>query len=383
MLILWRFLISHFLKVTIVCVAAFIAVLLTMRLDEIAHFASLGAELSDIALFAFHQIPYILPIALPISCLISSMILIQRLSKTHELTALRSSGMGLKTILFPLLITAVILAMANFYIVSEIATQSHLTTNALKSKLRAVNPLLILHNKHLMRLKGIYFKSMGPSRVGEFASDAIIAIPNKRTNRISVIIAKQLNATPEAFIGKGITLLSVLNKDDEEQFDPLLIENLDQSSTAVVDFADLLQKNGWKINNDYLSMSMLLVRLKEDRKALDAARHQSDPIQEIKDLKYRYNMSLSEIARRLSISMAVFSFTLIGSACGMSIGRRQSHRSLYIVIALATLFIISFFTAKGLEKNWPAAYLLYMGPHILIIGTSLYLLNRISRGVDA
>ncbi len=383
MLVLWRFLIGHFLKVTALCVTAFIAVLLTMRLDEIAHVASLGAQASDIALFALHQIPYIFPIALPIACLISSMILVNRLSKTHELTALRGSGMGLKTIFFPLLLTAAFLAMVNFAIVSEVATQSHLATNTLKSQLRAVNPLLLLHNKHLMRLKGVYFKAMGPSRVGEFASDVILAMPNKHNDRIFVITAKQLTAHPTAFVGKGITLLSVLNGDQSEQFDPILIENIEQSSTDVVDFADLLQKQGTKINGDYLRMAMLSVRLRQQHDALAQARQEGKPSDEIKELRYQYHSTVSELMRRISVSLAVFTFTLMGCAFGMSIGRQHSHRSLYIVIALATLFVVAFFTAKGLDRYGVTASLLYLVPHGVIILASVIFLNRITKGIEA
>lgn len=382
MLILWRFLIGHFLKVTAFCVTAFIAVLLTMRLDEIAHFASLGAQASDIALFAFYQIPYIFPIALPISCLISSMILVQRLSKTHELTALRGCGMGLKTILFPLLLTAALLAMANFYIASEVATQSHLTMNTLKSQLRSVNPLLLLHNKHLMRLKGVYFKALGPSRVGEFASDVILALPNTHNDRIYVILAKQFIANSSAFIGKEVTLLSVLNSGQEEQFDPLLVENIEQSSTDVMDFGELLQKKGAKVSGDYLRMGMLSVRLREQREALNQAKHDGKAVGEIKELRYQYHESLSEIVRRISVALAVLSFTLMGCAFGMSIGRHHSNRGLSIVIALATLFVVTFFTAKGMERYGVAASLLYLIPHVLIIGSSVVFLNRISKGIE-
>jgi lipopolysaccharide export system permease protein len=436
MLILWRFLIGHFLKVTAFCVIAFIAVLVTMRLDEIAHFASLGAQAKDIALFALYQIPYIFPIALPISCLISSMILIQRLSKTHELTALRGCGMGLKTILFPLLLTATLLAMANFYIASEVATQSHFTMNTLKSQLKAVNPLLLLHNKHLMRLKGVYFNALGPSRLGEFASDVILAVPNKNTDRIYVILAKQFIFTPlvsqdsvlegtkapglndrkqtnikqdepvydrspagafalaqnqlltrggghpRAFIGKGVTLLSVLNNGQDEQFDPLLIENIEHSSTNVMDFGDLLQKKGSKVSGDHLQMAMLSVRLQEQREALAQARQAGKDSSVIKELRYQYHASLSEIVRRISVALAVFSFTLMGCAFGMSIGRQHSQRGLYVVIILATIFVVTFFIAKGFERNEVAAALLYLIPHGLIMGASIIFLNRISKGVE-
>ena len=68
--IIWRYLIGQFVKVSFTTVLGFIAILLTMRLDEIAHFASLGAPLRALTLFTFYQVFYILPIALPLSCLI-------------------------------------------------------------------------------------------------------------------------------------------------------------------------------------------------------------------------------------------------------------------------------------------------------------------------
>src|SRR5262249_35116763 len=101
--ILWRYLLGHYLKVLVLCVLAFVAILLATRLDEIAHFATLGPEGMVILSFPLHQIPYILPIAIPISCLISAMLLIQRLSHTHEMTAIRASGLSLRMILCPIL----------------------------------------------------------------------------------------------------------------------------------------------------------------------------------------------------------------------------------------------------------------------------------------
>ncbi|MCE5316519.1 MAG: LptF/LptG family permease, partial [Parachlamydia sp.] len=134
--VLWRYLLGHYLKVLLLCVVTFIAILLTTRLDEIAHFATMGPEGLAIIAFALHQIPYILPIAIPISCLISAMLLMQRLSQTHELTALRAAGLSFYNILCPLLIAAAALSIANFYIVSELSTHSHLTTGKLKNELR-------------------------------------------------------------------------------------------------------------------------------------------------------------------------------------------------------------------------------------------------------
>ena len=101
--IIWRYLLRSYFQVLALCVSGFIAVLLVLRFSEIARFASSGLRKLKVLLFTLYQIPYILPIAVPVSCLIASILLFQRLSHTHELTAFRTCGLGLKPIIYPLI----------------------------------------------------------------------------------------------------------------------------------------------------------------------------------------------------------------------------------------------------------------------------------------
>jgi lipopolysaccharide export system permease protein len=380
--ILWRYLIYHFLKIASLTILAFIAILLTMRLDEIAHFAALGAPLSYIVIFTLFQIPYILPIAIPLSCLISSFILIQQMSRLHELIALRASGLSLRDILTPLLIAASFLSIANLWITSELATYSHLQSSLLKSELRAVNPLLLLNNKHLMRLKGFYFEALGSSVVGESASDTILAFPNKHYGRLNLMVARDLKATPTLFDGQHVTLLTSTPTISNDGFDHLLIENMQSSVTLVEDFSDLLQKKVWTINNDYLQMPLLLARIKDQQVQLTKAIENRENKTQIKVLLTDLNRSYSEVTKRISIALAVFSFTLMGSAFGISISRQKNYTPLYLAIGLSTAYLIAFFIAKGVEHQRVLADLLYLLPHAAIVATSIVVLNRISRGIE-
>lgn len=380
--IIWRYLISHYCSITLFCVCAFVSILLTVRLDEIAHFIALGAPIAHVLRFTLYQIPYILPIAIPISSLVASFILAQNFSSTNELTALRASGFALRNILTPILMVALLLSILNFWIISEVATHAHYTTNRLKSELRAINPLLLMNNKHLMRLKGLYFNALGPSRVGESAADVILAVPGKHYERINLLIAKEFSSTPEIFKGKDVTVVSGMNSNDEaEGFDHLIIEHMEESDTAVKDLAQVLQKNVWSINNDYLSLSMLLARIEEFREKLTIAKdlHHSEQVSAIRSQLTR---SIADIARRVSLAMAVFSFTLLGLACGISIGRQKGRKKLFIAISMTALFLVCFFVAKGLDRNWPLAMTLYIAPSIILIFTSIFLLKRVSRGLE-
>lgn len=379
--ILWRYLLGHYLKVLTLCLLSFIAILLTTRLDEIAHFATMGPEAKLILAFILHQIPYILPIALPISCLISSLLLVQRLSQTHELTALRAAGLSLRNIICPILLAAVFLGLCNFYVISELSTKSHLTTGKLKNELRSLNPLLLLHNKHILKLKGIFFHALGATRMGEQASDVVVALPNKNNKSIHLLLAKQLVATSSDFVGKGVTLITSVNREDSGALSPrqypefLFTENIAEAFTTSHDFSQLIYKKVWSLNNDHLRLPLLLVRLADQQQNLPQEEGEA-----LKQLKKEINRGFSEILRRISVAAAVVTFTLMGIAFGMSVSRIKSQWNLIIVLALTALYLASFFSGKNFDHFILTAALCYLIPHALIIALSLWKLKRITAG---
>lgn len=378
---IWRYLLASYLKVLIFCTLAFIALLLTLRLEEIAHFATLGPQGIYILYFTFYQIPYILPIALPIAALISSVVLMKQLCKNHEMTALRASGLSLRNLLTPLLLASSLLAIFNFYVVSELATDSHLASSLVKNELRSINPLLLLSNKHIMKMKGIYFDTLGASRLGESASSSIIAIPNHQTERIDLIVAQNLQASPTDFNSNSLTLFKTLPTKGHA-LDQLLIQNIQETRTSLKDFAQMVQRKVWTLNNDHLKLSLLLCRLKEDREFLKASLFDGKPLSETKQVQRGIDRIYSEIARRFSVAFAVFSFTLLGASCGITIGRNQSLKRLLCVIFLAALYVTAYFSAKNIEHHLIAATLFYTVPHAIILGTSLLLLRKTSRGIE-
>jgi lipopolysaccharide export system permease protein len=381
--IIWRYLLAQYFKVVIFCSTAFVLLLLALRLEEIAHFATLGAEGLNVLRFIFYQIPYILPIALPISALIASIVLFRRFSKQQELTALRTAGLPIIALLAPLLIAAALLAMANLYIVSELATSAHLAASQIKSQLRSVNPLLLINNKHLMKLKGIYVDTLGSSRLGESASQLIVAMPNRSDDQINLLLAENVQANPEQFTAKQVTFLSSLHAGDKKQVgDDLLVENISSTSITAKEFSMMVQKKIWTVNNDHLNLALLLVRLSDLKESRNAALASNETTADIKQIQRWINRVYTEIARRMSVGFSLISFTLLGAACGMSIGRRQSVRGVVIVILLAALYLAAYFSARSIDQLLVPSIILYGAPHLLIILTSLWLLRRVNKGIE-
>lgn len=364
----WRYLVTSYLKVCFLSIIAFIAILLTSRLEEIARFASFGASFKLIAFFALYQIPYILPIAIPVGCLISSILLMKKLSSQNELTALRSAGFSISEIISPLLLTSFLLAAVNFYSVSELSTTSHLKANLLKNKLFSINPLLLLNNKHLMRMKGFYYDSLGSSKMGQSANEAIIVVPNQGKNSLNLILARELQANTRDFNSQKLSMVSPLGSH-------LMLETLKNSSFSIKDFSELIQKKVYQASLDSLNMGLLLLRLND-------LKNQMKVIENPLSLNKSVHQLYSELARRLSAGLAPITFTLLGLSFGMSITRLKNSLQLVFPISLAALYLICFFAAKAYDTKILLSSSLYLLPQAFIIVMSFYKISQINRGIE-
>lgn len=371
-----RYLLKNYLKMLLLSAFAFIAILLVSKVQEIAQFASMGASPSFIARFILHQIPYILPIALPICSLISATLLFQSLSQAHELTALRTGGIPLSHILLPLLIIASLFSIGNFYLTSEVASSSHQATRKMVYDLTSTNPLLLLQNNKMAKLKGAYVQ-MHPLEKGTSATELVIALIHPKNQRVSLCLAKKLEMKEGELIGKDVSLIGT-DSLPLLGFDHLVIDNQKVASSIGTDLAFLLRNKGWSIANDYLKFSMLRIR---------AASFLQEAVNEVSTEKreralYNYKKCQSEMIRRLSMGLNFFTFTLMGIAFGIKISRNQSKRAFVIIFILTIFSLISFFIAKSFQHLFLLSMMLFLLPHLILNAASLLTLWRVNRGVE-
>lgn len=363
----WRYLLGQYVKVLILCTLSFIALLLTSRLEEIAHIATYGADIKLVLLFACYQIPAILPIALPISSLISSVLLFQRLSQTYELTAFRALGISIRSILSPLLLVATLLGLMNFYISSEIATTAHLQTRKMAYELTSINPLLLLQNSKIAKLKGAYVQ-LDPEKQGHSAKNLLIAIHNHKTNRLNLLLSKKLETKNDDLIGKNVTLISSLPNSFGDQCDHLVIENQKEAKSKAPEFASLLSRKSLKIAGDHLKFGLLRAKIHSLKK--EGATFFEKNVQKC----------YSEIMRRFSLGLAPLTFTLLGGAFGIQISRGGTKKGLFAALLLSSFSLICFFIAKGVDDLFLIASLLFLLPHALIVYFSNSMLRRVNAG---
>ncbi len=362
--IIWRYLLRSYFQVLLLCVSTFISVLIVLRFQEIAQFATSGAPKLTILLFALLQIPYILPIAIPVSCLIAAMLLFQRLSLSHELTALRTCGFGLKAIATPLFFAGFFLTLINFTIASELAPRCRGMSKQLVYEIASSNPLFLLQKESLLKLKNAYF-DIGVLRAGKYAEDVLIAIKNSSNEKITLMSAKELTLKGDLLKGEKVTFISSADSKKEEGFDHLIIENQAEMNTKAANLSQFIQTVDWSTSFDYMPLRTILAH----------------------EIAVKNQLTLSkgakiEVARRISISLAAFTFTMMGVAFGMKISRNRSKKGIVWAITLGALFLVCFISAKSFRQTPMIATAIYLLPHPLIILLSLKFLKSIRRGVE-
>jgi lipopolysaccharide export system permease protein len=362
--LIWRYLLRSYFQTLGLCVSGFIGVLLVMRFQEIARFASSGAPKLTIFLFTLYLIPLILGYAIPISCLIAAILLFQKLSHSHELTALRAAGLGIKPIIYPLILAGFLLSLINFTIMCEISPRARTLSKELIYESTALNPLVLLQKDTMIKLKDVAI-DMKSLEAGRRAKDVIAIINNRSNGRLGLMIAKELSLEKETLSGKEVSLISSVDANKEGiYFDHLVIENQRTMSTHAANLSRFIQNADWLTNDDYLNLRMLLA--KETLQFKGGGIHRTH----------------EEIVRRFSISFAAFTFTLIGIAFGMEISRNRSKKGMFWAIGLAIFFLICFMSAKSLRHTPALSICVYLLPHPVIILLTIRPFKRIAGGLE-
>ena len=361
----WRYLLRSYFQVFFLCVIGFIAVLLVTRFQEIAKFASASGSISSIALYTLYQIPYILPLAVPISCLISAMILFQKLSNSHELTAFRACGMGLNAIATPLVLAGIILSFSNFVISSEVAPYSRGLSRQMVYELIAKNPLVIMQKDTVIKLSGAYV-DMKSYKEGQIANEVLLVTKNTSTGSLGLMLAKELSLKEDILYGTDVTFISSIDPKKEGVYDHLVVENQQSMNTKASNLTQHMQTAEWLKNNDYLPLKLLIAK---------------NLLEKSKENFWGKSIGI-EITKRVSIGLAAFTFTMIGLCYGMEIGRQKRKKGTFWAFGLAAFFMVSFVATRSLKHSPAIACLAYLVPHPIILFFCLKNMRNLARGKE-
>ena len=357
--ILWRYLIACYLRVFLLSVCSFVGVLFVLRFKDIARFAALSFDGVKTSLFILYQFPHILPIAIPISALIASFLLFQRLSRSHELTALRASGMSFFSLLAPVLLASLFLSLMNFAICADLAPYCRRETKTLLYRKSGANPLVLLQRQQLLKIKNTYL-DLQMQEEGRCAQDFLCIAYSENNERLNLIAIKKLSLKKNQLFGQNLSLLSHVPSKEPEGFDITLLENQKAMSMPAPLLSQALKKKRPAMETGALSLKQLFFQRQEGAK--------------------KERLVLIEVLRRYTLSFAVFSFTFLGCAFGIQSGREAKKTPLFAASGWTLLVLVSYFLGKGLKTFPVAAMAAFLLPHPLLWLASLYRLSSLNRG---
>jgi len=134
--------------------------------------------------------------------------------------------------------------------------------------------------------------------------------------------------------------------------------------TEASEISQYLRSNDWNFNDDYLPLRALLAKHTENGKSLSEVS----------------GKTLQELARRLSLGLAPLTFTLIGVAFGMEIGRERRMRGIIWATTLGAGFLLLFMAAKSMKHSPMPALICYLLPHPLIALLCILGFHKIAKG---
>jgi lipopolysaccharide export system permease protein len=357
--ILWNYLLKGYFQLFFLCVSAFVSVLLVVRFQEIALFASSGANLYQIALFSFYQIPYILPLAIPISCLLAAMILFQKMSTHLEITALRASGLSLGSLCYPLLLAGCLLSLVNFTVTSEMTPLTRTLAKNLLYQIAGDNPLIVMQKDSAFALKTFDFdlKNLQP---GKKAEEVIGIMRQESQDRIALFTVKELSIDKEWIHGSNLSFIS--NVDPKfPGYDHLIIENQQSMQVSKPTITSHLFSTEWFAKDDLLTLKEALHKYRKEKLSLTSK-------------------TGIDLIRRVYLGLCPFTFTVIGLAFGINTSRQKRKEAFFWTFSLSILMLGSFIASKTLYKISFLAILLYIVPHPFALLVSLRSLRGISKG---
>ena len=150
-----------------------------------------GLEFTQIVELIFYASARFVPVALPISMLLASVMVFGKLGENYELVALKSSGISLIRILFPLTIFVIIIGYSSFLFSNYVMPIANLKNGSMIYDIQKKKPALnIKEGIFYKEIEGYSIKVADKNDDGKTLNDIIIYDHTAKNGNDKVIIAE-------------------------------------------------------------------------------------------------------------------------------------------------------------------------------------------------
>ena len=132
---------TRLLSVFTICMFIFIIQTFWLFIDELA---GKGLDIIIISKFLLYYSPKLIPLVLPLSVLLASLMTYGTLSENYEFAAMKSTGISLQRALLALTIFHVLLGIGTFYFSNHVIPYGELKSYNLRRNLAKLEPTLAI-----------------------------------------------------------------------------------------------------------------------------------------------------------------------------------------------------------------------------------------------
>jgi lipopolysaccharide export LptBFGC system permease protein LptF len=341
------------------------------KLDELLGNTEL--PLSVILEFVTLVIPFSLIFTIPWAFLTAILLVFGRLSADNELVSLRMTGMSMKRICAPIFVLALLLSGLCLWVNVSLAPASKDRMKRLFYEVAVQNPeTLFQEGQVLERVPG--YRIYTGKRDDKTLTDLHIIKLDSGARAGSYIRAK--SGLIETMPGK--LDFNMLLKD--ASIEHLQAANDDGTPTAPkplglaefpIEFPlSEMQKDAVRVNASMKSTSALAEEVRTWKDTFTG-----EPLTPV-----TRSLSLTELSKRYSFSLACFTFALVGIPLGVTAQRRETSSGFALSLITATVYIVFIILADTLNDK-PAAmpHLIMWLPNVIFLGIGGWLFYKLSR----
>jgi lipopolysaccharide export system permease protein len=316
--------------------------------------------------FVLLAVPLTLTITIPAGLLAAVMIVFGRMSSDRELLALKASGIGLAPIVAPVIVMAMLLSVADYWLVAYVVPECQKESGDMKHEIVTNNPLALFNPEVVLdKIPGwrIYFAK----KEGSTLDDVILWRLEDGTNRLMSSIRAD-RATIDLDLEHQQLVMKLLNGREEEyphDGDAMKVHpggHGEQMVEAVSlnSFYDKVQKKlAWMTLPDIWEIIYSM---------------QSGPTGE------QASPYLTELQARISFSITTFTFIVVGIPLAIQTQRRETSFGIVITFLIVLLYYVLGAVGRGLKAHaglYPE--LIIWTPNILFQVVGFWLFYRANR----
>ena len=231
--ILWRWIIKAYLQTLCTVILTFIPFFFILKIRVIYSFFVMGGSVYDTLTLFMLRLPYVIAKALPISCLMAAFLVMQNLKRSHQLTVLKSAGMSLVEICYPIYWATLVISLLNLYCIFTLDTicknkSTQIITNSIASNIVHLANSNLLSNKCFTK-----YDNIAHNIVSDFFYVTVFPHTNHLTlTHIDKCIHDQKHITLE-----NLSQISYPHTDDKHL---LIVDHQKQNRTTINDILNVM-----------------------------------------------------------------------------------------------------------------------------------------------